>query len=199
MVEGRRSGEDRRKKQMGGDLNERADSERRVLCKFHIQFIKVLEKIPIFKGLNVNQFKTIINICSKHFYKNGETLFFEGDNSYEMYILIKGELVIKSLEGKVFSRIKPVGIVGEMGIFTGESRSASVEAATDCILLIIQKRELVRLFEKDCFLAVHILMNVIKDLSHKLRINNVIIEELHQLALPGDFSKILSKTLEEND
>ena len=90
-------------------------------------------------------------------------------------------------------------IVGETGNFTGGSRSASVEAETDCILLIIQKRELVRLFEKDCFLAVHSLMNVIKDLSHKLRINNVIIEELHQLTLPGDFSKILSKTLEENE
>ena len=86
-----------------------------------------------------------------------------------------------------------------MGIFTGEPRSASVEASTDCILLIINRSEFFKLFERDYFLAFKILMNVIKDLSKKLRKNNIIIDELRQVALPGDYSKILSKTLMDID
>ena len=77
------------------------------------------------------------------------------------------ELKITFMDGKSLSLIKPVGIVGEMGIFTGEPRSASVSAATDCLLFTIHRKELFKTFEKDSFLALQILMNVIKDLSNR--------------------------------
>ncbi|MFC1551847.1 Crp/Fnr family transcriptional regulator [Candidatus Latescibacterota bacterium] len=200
MREIRRSGYDRRQ---GDSDEEKAAREkgkdRRSLNNNYYQFIKILKKIPIFKNLRVDQFQYILNICAKNTFYKDDTIFVEGEESLEMYILIHGELKITFIDGKELSLIKPVGIVGEMGIFTGEPRSASVTAATDCLLFTIHRKELFKVFEKDSFLALQILMNVIKDLSHKLRNNNVIIDELRQVAFPGDYSKVLSKTMMEEN
>ena len=199
MSEHQRCGFERRKHQTEITSNHRSGEDQRVIAKNYYQFIKILKKIPIFKELTIQQFQMILNICSKQFYKKNEKLFLKGDDSHEMFILIQGELKITFRDGKEFSRIHPVGFVGEMGIFTSQPRSATVEAATDSILLTIHKTELFKLFEKDCFIATHILMNVIKDLSCKLRNDNIIIEELRQMSFPGDFTKVLSKILTENE
>ncbi len=199
MGELQRTGIDRRKVQVNVEIDRRSGKDRRAISEKYYQFIKILRKIPIFNGLDINQFQRIVNICSKNIYKKNEKIFMEGEESHEIYILIDGELKVTFANGKELTRIKPVGIVGEMGIFTGEPRSASVAASTDCILLIMNRSEFFKLFERDYFLAFKILMNVIKDLSKKLRKNNIIIDELRQVALPGDYSKILSKTLMDID
>ena len=48
----------------------------------------------------------------------------------------------KIINGILEKTITPAGTVGEMGIFTGEKRSASVSAVTDCITLNFNKTEL---------------------------------------------------------
>ena len=199
MDELHRSGVDRRKVQVSVETDKRSGKDRRSISEKYYQFIKILRKIPIFNDLNIDQFQKILNICSKNVYKKNEKIFIEGEESHQIYILIDGEIKVTFADGKELTRIKPVGIVGEMGIFTGEPRSASVEASTNCILLIINRSEFFKLFENDYFLAVKILMNVIKDLSKKLRKNNIIIDELRQMTLPGDYTKILSKTLIDID
>jgi len=195
----RRSGSGRRENQEGATSNQRSGKDRRILSENYLKFIKILEKIPIFKGLTVDQFQKILNICSKRTFEKNEKLCWIGDDSHEMFILIKGELKIAFKNGKELSRIQHIGIVGEMGIFTGQLRSASVVAATDCIVLIIHKTELIKLFHEDFIIGIQILMNVIQDLSQKLRNNNVVLEELRQVVLPGEFTKILSKTMTEKD
>ncbi len=177
----------------------RFGNERRVTVKNYYRFIKILEKIQLFKNLSVDQFQKILNISSKRTYKEDENLCNAGENAHEMYILLAGELKITLKNSKEISRIQPVGIVGEMGIFTGEPRSASVVANSDCIVLTINKTEIVRLFKKDCILAMQVLMNVINDLSRKLRNNNVIVDEMRQICMPGEFTKILSKILMEGE
>ena len=198
-MEKRRTGIDRRKNSTTVTGNNRTGTDRRVTVKNYYRFIKILEKILVFNELSVDQFQKILNICSKRICKKDETLCMAGEKGHEMYILIEGELKIVFPDGKEISRIQPVGIVGEMGIFTEESRSASVIAHADSILLTITKNELMRLFQKDCFLAVRILMNVTKDLSQKLRKNNVIIDEMRQICMPGEFTKILSKIVWESE
>ena len=198
-MEKRRTGIDRRKNATTVNGNQRTGTDRRVTVKNYYRFIKILEKIPVFNELSVDQLQKILNICSKRICKKDETLCMAGEEGHEMYILIEGELKIAFPDGKEISRIQPVGIVGEMGIFTEEPRSASVITHADCILLTITKNELMRLFQKDCFLAVRILMNVTKDLSQKLRKNNVIIDEMRQICMPGEFTKILSKIVLESE
>jgi CRP-like cAMP-binding protein len=95
-----------------------------------------------------------------------------------MFILLQGELKVVFDDGRELSRIRPVQTVGEMGIFTGENRSASVVTAANSILFAIHRKELVDLFRKDSDLGILILTNVIRDISGKLKISNMLIEEL---------------------
>ena len=169
MTEINRCGSDRRKNSTDVTNEKRTGIDRRVALKNYYRFIKILEKIPVFENLSVDQFQKLINICSKRNYNKGDQLCIEGEESYEMFILLEGELKVTMPDGKEISRIKPVGIVGEMGIFTGETRSASVLASTDSIVLIINKPELLCLFQQDCILAARILMNVIKS-GHLVKI-----------------------------
>ncbi len=175
----------------------RPEQERRVLERHQVHFIKILRKIPIFRDLTVPQFGTILNICSKHLLKEGDVLFRADEESNEMFLLITGVLKVEFRDGREFSRIHPLGIVGEMGIFTGEHRSATIEALTDCIVLSIHRTELMRLFERDTLLASHVLKNVIRDLSEKLRTNNVIIEEMKQETVNGEFTRVMKNAFVE--
>ena len=67
-----------------------------------------------------------------------------------------------------------------MGIFTGDRRSASVIAETDCIVLSFNKVELFNVFRSDPDLCNKIQLNIIKELSKKMRSDNEQIEELLQ-------------------
>jgi CRP/FNR family cyclic AMP-dependent transcriptional regulator len=113
-------------------------------------------------------------------FRRGEPLCHIGDKSHEIFILIKGQLLVSSPAGKEITRIDPIGTIGEMGIFTDELRSANVCAAMESITIIIRKTEFIILLRRDNDLAIHILMNVIKDLSEKLRKDNKIIEDLKE-------------------
>ena len=63
-------------------------------------------------------------------YAKGEQLCAEGEDRAEIYVLLSGELSIKS-GGVELSRITTSDIVGEMSLFTGLPRSATVEAEID--------------------------------------------------------------------
>jgi len=163
------------------------------------QIIDVLEKIPIFRGLSFEQFKQILMICSRQKLLEGEILCHTGEESLEIFILIRGKLQVTFEDGKEFSRIRPLGIVGEMGVFTGDTRSATVVAASKCTILTIKKDDLFRVFDSDPVLGMLVQSNVIEDLTRKMKTNNIIIEELKQLCPPNEFSAVISRVFMDND
>ena len=81
MGELQRTGIDRRKVQVNVEIDRRSGKDRRTISEKYYQFIKILRKIPIFNGLNIDQFQRIVNICSKNVYKKNEKIFMEGENS----------------------------------------------------------------------------------------------------------------------
>lgn len=58
---------------------------------------------------------------------------------------------------------------GEMAFVDGRRRSANVTAAEDCELLLLSRDDFDRLAEKRPALAVELLLQVIRHLSHRLR------------------------------
>jgi CRP-like cAMP-binding protein len=86
-----------------------------------------------------------------------------------------------------------------MGIFTDGKRSATVLADSEAIILTLKKNDLMDLFREDFAMAMTILMNVIKDLSNKLKTNNIIMGELRQVVMTGEFTQILNKVLASDE
>ena len=157
------------------------------------KMIAILQKIPIFKGFTLQQSAKILGICGQRKLGKNSVLCKAGDKSNEMYVLLQGLIKITLPNGKEVSRIRPVGIIGEMGVFTGELRSAGIQSLNESIILVIRKSDLFDLLKKDAEMLSRVLMNVIFDLSQKLQKNNTIVEELRKLVPPGESTMIISK------
>jgi CRP-like cAMP-binding protein len=163
----------------------------------HFRLMDILRKIPVFRNLTVDQFTRILSICTKLPLRRHQPLCLEGEDSHELYVLLTGHLSVMGRDGEELSGIDPIGIVGEMGMFTGDKRSATVEATEDSIVLVIRKSDLMSLFAEDHNLAVQVMTNVIKDLSNKLANNNIIIEELRQVAHPETLTQVFKQIADD--
>ena len=136
-----------------------------------------MEIITILKDLTDKQFENLLSICTKQDIMGYTVIFDEGDQSRDMYILTDGFLKV-TFRGKEVSKIYPVSTVGEMGIFTGENRSARVTTINQCSLLRIMKNDLLDLFEKDKDFYIKFQKAILLDLSDKLRMTNEVVVKL---------------------
>ena len=174
----RRSGTDRRSKQQQNDSDKRNNRDQRELIKDPDKIINLMKKIPIFYGLEDEDYKKFIRICSKKIIHQDEVICKRGDEPNELFILLKGQLRVMLSPSVFLTHITPIGLVGEIGIFTGAQRTATVYASLESTVISIHKKELIELFNNDCFLYNRILINVISDLANKLQEENDLIEEL---------------------
>ncbi len=113
------------------------------------------EGIPLFKGLSRARIHHIFLAGSLKPFSPGEIIFRKGDPSDFMYTVISGNLdVINPLADdrsgeyagdKVISHVRLGEVVGEMGLFRGVPRSATVTATTEGELLQINWKMIRRL------------------------------------------------------
>lgn len=112
-----------------------------------------------------------------------QLLFAEGDEGWEMFIVISGKVQIFLLRDGLqvmLAQLGPGHFFGEMSLLEGEARSANVAAATEAKLLTINHDNFQQFIVKNPSLAVKLM----KGLSSRLRKNNEQISkleaELHQ-------------------
>ncbi|TFG97841.1 MAG: cyclic nucleotide-binding domain-containing protein, partial [Calditrichales bacterium] len=92
-------------------------------------------------------------------YKDGETIFHEGDVGDCMYVLQQGQVeVFREVDGKSIrlAILNEGEFFGEMSIFDREVRSASIRAIGDVRALTIDKKNFLRRIHEDPSLAFHI-------------------------------------------
>ena len=135
--------------------------------------IQVLEKIPFFRGLSSGQVRKILGACNHRSCRPGEKLCRNNTASDEMYILLSGELAVVTAEGVKFARIVPVTTVGEMGIVTGQPRSATVEVLEPSNVLVIRKAQFDPMLREDPDMRLTVYRHIIDVLSSKLNNDNI--------------------------
>ncbi|MDA8123989.1 MAG: cyclic nucleotide-binding domain-containing protein [Deltaproteobacteria bacterium] len=100
-------------------------------------------------------------------------VFTEGSVGSNMFILVAGrvDIVKEDLEGnrKVVTTIPPGKAFGEMALFDGEQRSATVMAAEHSTMLVLTKENLQRLLDDQPRLAGKLLLKLGKIISQRLR------------------------------
>ena len=133
--------------------------------------IHSMETIPILSNLTNEQFDSLLSICTKQVLPGYTVICKEGDKSDDMFILTDGMLKVV-VKGVDVGRILPISTVGEMGLFTGETRSATIFTSTKCTLLRIMKNDLLDLFEKDKDFHIKFQEGMLIDLSTKIRMTN---------------------------
>ena len=156
-----------------------------------MEITDVLAKIPLFKGLTLSQLRSMIRLCKMQRLSVGDVLCFEGEESFKMFILVSGRLTVALPSGEIFSSVTPLGIAGEMGVFSGDRRSATVAAAEPGIVLTLHKSELFKLFHEEPELGISVHRNVIEDLAGKIRENHVIIGALKKHCPNVEYNRII--------
>jgi len=134
--------------------------------------VQVLRKIPIFKGLSPSQVKRILGLCVHRQYEAAEKICQSGTPPDEMFILLTGEVSIATPEGLKVATILPVTTVGEMGVITGQARSATAEATSPASILIIQKAQFDAVLKEDVDMQVKVYRAIIDVLADKLNNDN---------------------------
>ena len=84
-------------------------------------------------------FASVNGTLSKYIrsYEKGTVLFTRGEVSYEVYYVLSGEAAVYLDEDVMLALIEQGKLLGEMGYFLSESRSATVKAHTDLKVLAI--------------------------------------------------------------
>lgn len=142
------------------------------------QFVEAVKRVPLFAGLQPTQAVTLLKVCERRSLASGETLCRFGDRSDKMYILLSGELSVRTAEDTQIAKISPVAPVGEMGLFTEEPRSATVVASADSTLFVLGKYQLEGVMRNNHDTEVTVSRNVIATLANRIRQSN---EELNHL------------------
>jgi CRP-like cAMP-binding protein len=99
---------------------------------------QALASVEIFAALSDQQRRELADASRPSLYAAGETIVREGDEGSSMFVVSRGEagVTLVGTEGEV-ARLHKGTFFGEMSLLTGDRRSATVTAATDCELLEI--------------------------------------------------------------
>jgi len=128
----------------------------------------------------------------------GETLFERGDEARRFFWIESGALhvVLVSSTGKqlVLRRLGPGDVFGEIALFTGMRRSASVVAAEASRLYVVDSRDLRALLPRRPSIAVA-LLEILSERTHALTQQ---LEDSYFLPMRGRLAKTLLEFAAEN-
>lgn len=113
---------------------------------------EILNKIDIFSCLKEEDLVSLTNNAEFVEYGTGEFVFNQGDKGASLYIIKKGSVEIL-IDDKEIATLSNGNIFGEMSLFTGEKRSASVRVLQDSQLLKITKDDFSEHLQKEPELA----------------------------------------------
>jgi CRP/FNR family cyclic AMP-dependent transcriptional regulator len=97
-------------------------------------------------------------------FKQGETIFKEGDAATMMYVVVEGAVRI-SVNGRVVENVGTGGVLGEMALLGTGQRSATAAAATDCKLAPVDLKRFTLLVQQ----VPHFSLQVMRVIVDRLR------------------------------
>ncbi|NCS94555.1 MAG: cyclic nucleotide-binding domain-containing protein [Leptospira sp.] len=131
----------------------------------HEQYLTISD---IFKKLPRKFIKEILEHTTREFLPSGKILFRQGDPGEELFIVTVGRLryEIHNSEGNLLDsgEFQRADILGELSIFTGEARSATVRAIRESEILRIPRKVIIDIFMKEP----QALLEVTSTISHRL-------------------------------
>ncbi|MFC1885510.1 cyclic nucleotide-binding domain-containing protein [Thermodesulfobacteriota bacterium] len=139
--------------------------------------VEAVGKLSLFKELTDTQVLDLLSVCSVRIFKVDEIVCGVGMDSTEMFLLFSGELSVCTESGIPIASLTPVTTVGEMGIITGQPRTATVLAKQDSETFVINKRQFEELVKKNENMGVKIYKNVANSLCDKILNDNIRIRD----------------------
>jgi len=99
--------------------------------------------------------------------KAGGTIFREGDNAHELFVIKSGDVRIQ-LGNRTLTELHANDIFGEMALIDDEPRSATAVAVTDVELVPVTEKQFLFLVSQTPYFA----LKVMRVLAQRLRVSN---------------------------
>ncbi len=122
--------------------------------------LRIIEKVPIFNNMGAENVKTVLQLCERRTVQPWDTLCKVREQSNDMAILLSGLLGVFNAENRQLSTIQPVALVGEVGLITGQPRTATVRAIQQSSMLVLGKTAFDRLMRSNAAICLCIYRNV---------------------------------------
>ena len=117
------------------------------------QIVELLESSEIFSMLSKSQILQIVDTSSVHRYGEGEIIVAEGAMGDSLFMLINGQVSVKksteSSTDLVVAELSRGDIFGEMTLFTGSPRSATVRSPSEVEVLEVHRPVMAELIEQE--------------------------------------------------
>jgi small-conductance mechanosensitive channel/CRP-like cAMP-binding protein len=116
--------------------------QKRSLPEGHAEAQAILRGEPLFDSLRNTQLEHLLHSAHFHHYGRGERVIEEGAVGDSMFIVLRGTVhVTVNRNGSPIrlGGMRPGDCFGEMSLLTGEPRSATIRADSDCEVLEISK------------------------------------------------------------
>lgn len=112
----------------------------------------IFSKVNLFDALSSGSLAALSKSAKKHIYKKGSYIVKEGEKGDSLFIVAEGvvEVLLKDKKKAVSAAHLSMGAYfGEMSLLTGNPRTASVRATTNCAVFEINKAAIKPLFKKE--------------------------------------------------
>ncbi|NQU74936.1 MAG: Crp/Fnr family transcriptional regulator [Planctomycetes bacterium] len=155
------------------------------------QIAEAVRKVPLFSALGEAGLEKLLGTCRTENFPAGSQVFSPSQQAECFYVILAGKVKLYKLSGKGNEQILhlygPGQTFGEAVMWAGVCYPAFAEVLTDAALLVVSRRALKSLIEKNADLALAMLAGM----SAKLRQFNELIEQLSLKEVPARLAKIL--------
>ena len=131
-----------------------------------------LARFPIFESLSEDELRQVADLAVPRRYDEGQVIFREGDRSDTCFIVRTGRVRITRTHSGgrslTLAELAPGEMFGELSMFDGEGRSATVEAVEETTTLALLERDIKRVLRTHPEIAVKMLVR----LASRLRAAN---------------------------
>ncbi len=173
------------------------------------QTIDILSKTHLFSGWDKKSLEMIVENSGVDNYKKDEVIFEEDKTGDRFYLILEGNVVIRSPEDKtVIAEFISGEIFGETAIITGECQKAIASAAKDSTILSFPKdgKPMEEVLSANLSIYAHILKSFLVTVAKRTRKanslvkeNSPIIQELQKQVYGDKLTGLLNRAyLEEN-
>jgi CRP-like cAMP-binding protein len=149
--------------------------------------LNFLRQVILFRDIADNECDAIWSRLAERRLRRGEALFREGESGTELFFIRTGSVIVsKHVAGRVeqvLARLGAGDFFGEMSLFDGQPRSATIQAETDTVLYWLDRANLDQLIEQNPRAATAFFTQLVLVFIKRLRDSSDLVAEVTRWGL----------------
>jgi CRP-like cAMP-binding protein len=150
---------------------------------------KLRHRIPLFVGFGPSEFESLEKCLVRRLYPAGQTLFHMGDEGGSLHLIESGrvKVTIPSSSGEelILAMLGAGDLLGELSLFDGKPRSATVQALEKTETLCLHRKDLLALMRN----RFDVVEKILEVLAARIRDADMLLADRHFLDITSRLAK----------